>query len=118
MSTPNMNKTYTVTIANGASLSDSSGLFEGAYRLVGYMLDSAWDTNAISFQGSADGSTFANVYDEASEYSQAGVTASSYHSVKVDAFLPLRALKVRSGTAAAAVNQAGATVITLFCLAI
>jgi hypothetical protein len=113
MSTPNLQSSKTVTVANGASLSGSSGLLEGAQRLLGIITDSAWDTNAVTFQGSVDGTNFFNLYKEGTEYSLAGVVASTYQALDPVVFLGVRAVKVRSGTAAAAVNQTGDAVITL-----
>lgn len=118
MATPNSQSTKTVTIGAAASLSGSSGLFDGAQRLIGFAVDAAWDTQAVSFQGSLDGVTFFNLYDEATEYSQAGVVASTLHTVKLMVFLPLRAVKIRSGTAGTPANQTDATVVTLVMTAI
>lgn len=101
----------TVTVATGASLSGASAELDG--RLVGIQLDAEWDTNAVTFQMSLDGSNWSNVYKEGTEYSLAGVVASSYNSVDMNVFLGARYVKARSGTAGSAVNQSGATVVTL-----
>lgn len=110
--------TQTVTIAAGTSLSAATSNL-GGYSLIGISMDAAWDTNAVTFQGSFDGTTYYNVYEAGTELSFAGVVASSFNSVEqVYPFLPWRYLKVRSGTAAATVNQAGATVVTLYLMPI
>jgi hypothetical protein len=103
----------TVTIANGASLSGAGVILPDHGRLVGIITDAEWDTNAVTFQACVDGTNFFNLYDEGTEYSLAGVVASTYNRVDMNVFLGVRQVKVRSGTAAAAVNQVGATTITL-----
>ena len=106
--------TVTGTITSGASLS-------GAIELrtmgtpVALQTDAAWDTNAITFQGSYDGVVYTNLRNMGVEVSIPGVVASSLEGLDLQQFLGLRFIKVRSGTAAAAVNQVGDTVITLVC---
>jgi len=106
--------TVTGTIANGTSLSGVVDL-----RTVGtpvaLQTDAAWDTNAITFQGSYDGAVYTNLRNMGVEVSIPGVVASALEGLDLHEFLGLRYLKVRSGTAAAAVNQVGDTVITLVC---
>lgn len=111
MSIPNFKRTVSVTIAAGASLS-GAGQKDG-WRLVGYITDAAWDTQAVSFQASVNGTTYVNVYDAAAEYTQAGVTASTFHAVNPAVFEGANYIKVRSGTSGAAVNQVDATSVTL-----
>jgi hypothetical protein len=108
-------RTTTVTIGAGASLSGSTIDLATLGNPVAIITDAAWDTNAVTFQASVDGTNFFNLYKEATEYSLAGVTASTLHSLDMQAFAGLSHLKIRSGTAAAAVNQVDATVITLVC---
>jgi hypothetical protein len=103
----------TVTVANGASLSGAGQLLPTNGRLVAIIMDAAWDTNAVSFQVSVDGTNYFNLYDEATEYSMAGVTASTYRKIDWTVFQGARYVKVRSGTAAAAVNQVGDSIVTL-----
>jgi hypothetical protein len=103
----------TVTIANGASLSGVAQLLPTSGRLIGVITDAAWDTNAMTFQASVDGTTYVNLYNAGTEYSMAGVVASAYNAVNPDVFSGARYARVRSGTSAAAVNQVGDTVITL-----
>lgn len=111
---PGQLSTVTVTIANGASLSDQADLGAGM-SLVGILPDSAWDTNVMSFTvATASGGTFNPLYTAAgTEVVTGSIVASRQHAVDPVDFLSSRYIKVRSGTAAAAVNQAGATVITL-----
>jgi hypothetical protein len=103
----------TVTVANGASLSGAAQLLPNDGRLVAIIMDAAWDTNAVTFQVSVDGTNYFNLYNEGTEYSLAGVVASAYNAVDINVFLAARYVKVRSGTAAAAVNQVGDAVVTL-----
>lgn len=104
----------TVTVLDSASLSDAARLY--GCRLVGFATDSAWDTQAVTFQRSSDGSTYQNVYDQYNvEYSIPAVVASTYHAVDPAVFIGCRYIKVRSGTAGAAANQNGNTVVTLTC---
>jgi hypothetical protein len=109
---PNFVSSKTVTIANGASLSGASADLAGN-GVVGIITAAAWDTNAVSFQGSLNGTDWYNLYNGGTEYSLAGVVASAFCAVNKDLFLGTRYVKVRSGTAGAAANQTGATVVTL-----
>ena len=104
-------RTSTVAIAGGESLSTSSGELDG--RLIGVTTDAAWDTQAMTFQASTDGTNFFNLYNQGTEYSLAGVVASAHNRVDVNVFLGVRYVKVRSGTAASAENQGDATTVTL-----
>jgi len=104
--------TLTGTIANGASLSGAIDL-RAVGTPVALQTDAAWDTNAITFQGSYDGSVYTNLRSMGVEVSVPGVVASSLEGLDLHEFLGLRYLKVRSGTAAAPVNQVGDTVITI-----
>jgi hypothetical protein len=107
-----------VTIANGASLSGAADLY--GFNLVGFRPDTAWDTNAMTFQGSVDGSTYTDVYYVNSslvqtEYGITGVAASRGCDVNFLIFLPYKFIKVRSGTAGTPANQTGDTIIYLKC---
>ena len=103
--------TRSVTVANGASL--SGALDVGDYTIVGVITDSAWDTNALTFQASADGVNFFNLYNEGTEVNFAGTVASTYHIIDPALMFGVRSIKVRSGTGATPVNQVGATVVTV-----
>lgn len=110
-----------VTIANGASLSDvavlnfpvgteASGVRE---TLVGIIMPAVWSAASLTFQASNDNSTFADLYNAAG--AEITVTASTSRWIALDPadFVGIAYLKVRSGTAGAAVNQGGDRVITL-----
>lgn len=108
----NLISTETVVIANGQSLSGASASLSGR-QLVGVITDAEWDTNAMTYQASVDGVNYFNLFYEASEYSQTGVTASTYRALNPNVFYGVRYIKVRSGTAGSPVSQSGATTITL-----
>jgi len=108
-------RTTTVTIGAGASLSGATIDLATLGIPVAIITDAAWDTQAMTFQGSVDGTTFGNLYKESTEYSLTGVAASTFHSLDQNAFYGVSHLKIRSGTAAAAANQGDATVVKLVC---
>jgi len=103
-------ETRTVTIANGASLSDAVDL--GGRKLVAIDMPASWTAASLTFQASVDGTTFDDLYDGATERSLT-VAASRYLAFNIADWVSVRFLKVRSGTAASAVNQGGDRVITL-----
>lgn len=104
--------TLTVTIANGQSLSDAADL--KGLPLVGVILPAGYDTADLSFQGSMDGSTFANIYGrDGTELSLTGAAASRYYLLPPSVVPGFRHVKVRSGLAASPVSQTGDAIITL-----
>lgn len=103
-------ETTTVVIANGASLSGAVDL--GGRKLVALILPDAWTAASLTFQGSVDGTNFFNVYDGATERTL--VVAANYYSAQnIADWVGFRWIKVRSGTAGTAVNQAAERTITL-----
>ena len=104
--------TLTATIANGASLSDAVAI---SGKLVGLVVPAAWTAASLTFQGSVDGVNFYNVYDDATErtIASASVVASHYIALTLTHWLGFTHIKVRSGTASAAVNQGAARSIIL-----
>ena len=105
--------TATATIASGTSLSGAADL--GTGRIVGLVIPASWTSAAITFQGSADGSTYFDLYDDAIERTIASgsVAASRFLALSLGDWLGIRAVKLRSGTAASPVNQPADRVITL-----
>lgn len=102
----------TATIANGASLSGEVNLEHG--DLFALIMPAAWTAAVLTFSGSYDGTTFYNLYDETGTEISFTVDASRYVLISAPAkFMGLKRLKVRSGTAGAAVNQAAERAITL-----
>ena len=75
-------------------------------------MPSAWTAAALTFQGSFDGTTYADLYSSAG--TEENYTVSTSRTVYVDPTrFDCRFLKVRSGTAGAPVTQAAARTITL-----
>ena len=103
-------ETTTVTIANGASLSGAVDL--GGRKLVAIIMPGTWTAAGLTFQGSVDGTNFFNVYDGATER-QLTVAANYYSALNIADWVGFRWVKVRSGTAGSAVNQAAERVLTL-----
>lgn len=95
--------TVSVTIASGASLSSAVDLLK--YSLVGIQMPGTWTAANLTFQGSYDGSTFANLYDETQEVTLTSPTASVFIVLDPAKYLSLRSLKVRSGTSGTPVTQ-------------
>jgi hypothetical protein len=100
-----------VTVADSASLSGAIDI--GTYVVCGFIPDSGWNTAALTFQASFDGTTYYNLFNGASELAYAAIAASSWVAVDPAVFMGVRFLKVRSGTSGSAVNQTGASVVTV-----
>ena len=112
--TPSANalQTVTATIANGESLSGEVDLGEGRV-LVGIIMPAAWTAAALTFQSGVATGVVANVYQFGAEVSYT-VDASQYIALQdVMHFYGARYVRVRSGTAAAAVAQGAERAITL-----
>ncbi len=100
----------TLTIANGASLSNAIDL--GSLRLVAIVMPVAWTPADITFLGSVDGDTYSNVYlGDGVEYS-VSADASRLIFIEPIYFSMIRYLQLRSGTAGVPVNQGAARVLT------
>lgn len=99
----------TATILSGASL--SGAFYVGAGRLVGIQMPAAWTTASLTFQTSQDGSTFSNLYDYAGN--EVVVSADTSRQIAVDNIDAGIWMKVRSGTAASAVNQGADRILTM-----
>lgn len=107
-------KTFTATIANGASLSGAVDL--GTMRPGRMTLPAAWTAAAGTFAVSADGVTYGPLYDWAgTEVSIASASMVASREIVLDPtlFLSVRYLKVRSGTNGAPVNQGAARAIVV-----
>jgi hypothetical protein len=100
----------TATIANGASLSDA--IHVGAGTLVGIQLPTITSA-ALTFQGSHDGTTFAEVVDASGNaVTYQASTGAIYIKAPAD-LVGVPYVKVRSGTSGAAVAQGAARSISL-----
>ena len=99
----------TFTIANAASLSDGQALGGRTPSII--MMPSAWTAAALTFQGSHDGTTYYDLYDE--EGTELTVPASSSRRIVLSStFLTdHKYLKVRSGTAGTPVLQGAERII-------
>lgn len=103
--------TQTVTIANGAAI---SGNVELTAPMFGIDMPAAWTAADLTFQVSADGGTYSDLYDELGVETNVKAAASrAIRFTNPGQWLGVRFLRIRSGTAAAPVNQGGARVLTL-----
>ena len=75
-------------------------------------MPAAWTAASLTYQASADGVTYDDMYDGATERSLT-VAASRYMMQNIGDWVGIRYLKIRSGTSGSPVNQGGARVITL-----
>lgn len=92
-------------ITNGTSLSSAIDL--GSSRLFAIQIPSSWTTANLTFQASADGAVYANLFDSTGTEVTVNAAASEYIVFAVPAtWLGIRYLKVRSGTSGTPVNQA------------
>jgi hypothetical protein len=110
----------TVTIASGAALTAAlnldtlSGVAQDdsvvsqklGMRLGGIIMPSAWTAANLTFQVSADGTNFFDLHDKYDNEIAVTVAASSGYLLDLADWMTFPYLKIRSGTAAAPVNQA------------
>jgi hypothetical protein len=111
----------TAVIANGASLSDAIELGDGVRQVCGIQMPAAWTAASLTFAVSADGITYSPLYFDTGEYTVAagaGAVASAGISLEPRAFAGWPYVKVRSGTAASAVNQGAARTLTVLTRAV
>ena len=101
----------TVTIANGGSVSGAAPA--ASLHLVGIQMPAAWTAAALTFQGSADGVTFNDAYDNNGAEINVQAAASRYIAIPPTLLARVPALYVRSGTTGTPVAQGGARVLTL-----
>lgn len=103
----------TATIALNASLSDVVEI--GSAKFLGLVMPAAWDTAGITFQVSYDGTNFQNLYNDSGV--EVSVTAAASRNIALDVvaldLAPWQFIKIRSGTAASAVNQTAARTLYL-----
>lgn len=101
----------TATIANGESLSGAVDLGDGILTRI--EMPAAWTAAGLTFQVSADNSTWLDLYDDAG--SEVSVTADASQAMRVDFadWIGVRYLKARSGTSGTPVNQGAERVLSL-----
>lgn len=106
-----MREVQTVTIANGASLSDAVCVND--LVAIGLQLPAAWTSATVTLQGSMDGTTFVNIHENGAnaEYAFTNAAASVGLSLSWETMLPWEWIKVRSGTSGSAVTQGAARTI-------
>lgn len=103
---------YTATIANNASLSGAVDM--GTNRLFAIVMPSSWTTANLTFQVSADGANYYDLYDDAgTEVTFTAAASRVIQNTNPGRWLGFRFLKIRSGTTGTAVNQGGARTITI-----
>ena len=110
-----------IIIANGAALSDTIHLSEGERQLVAIQMPAAWTAASLTFAVSFDGWTFVPLYWDGAEYTvlaAGGAAASLGVSLEPSAFAGWPFVRVRSGTAGAAVNQAAARTLVVLTRAV
>lgn len=102
----------TATILSGASLSGAIDL--GPNRAFAIVMPASWTTANLTFQGSADGITYNNLYDDTGTEVSVTAAASQYIVVSSPAkLLGVRWIKVRSGTSGTPVNQGADRVVKI-----
>lgn len=112
-------QTTNVTIASGASLSDSIN-FNGrsdslaGLRLFGIVMPAAWTAANLTFQASYDnGATWVDWVDNKGNAHYITPVAGTGTPIDPTVFAAVPMLRFRSGTAAVPVNQAADRTITL-----
>ena len=104
----------TVTILNGASLSDA--IYLGNRHLSEIIMPAAWTAAALTFQFSLDNITYNNAFSLTAELTANSTAAAANQSINIATsatFHGARYLKIRSGTAATPVVQAADRVLTV-----
>lgn len=108
---PRLTDDNTFTIANGASLSSARDLQGRAVSAI--LMPATWDTAALTFQGSIDGVTYANIYDTDGVQLTVAADASRMIQIAPGMWMGVNYLKIRSGTSGAPVVQTGARSIVV-----
>lgn len=98
-------------IASAGSVSGTVLCGEGVP--VALIMPAAWTAASITFQGSADNSTFNNLYDESGSEITFTVSTSRWVSIPATYFAGIRFLRLRSGTSGVPVAQAADRTITV-----
>lgn len=103
-----------VTIPNGAAITGDIDL--GSETLAGIVVPASWTAANLTFQASADGVTYSNLFDGFGVEVTASAAASRFIALNAADFAGVRALRVRSGTSGTPVNQGADRVLTLVSL--
>ncbi|HET8787010.1 MAG TPA: hypothetical protein VFM38_15355 [Candidatus Limnocylindrales bacterium] len=104
---------FIATIANGASLSDAIDL--DGQVIAAIVMPAAFTGTALTFQASADGVTYQNVYDDAGTELSASVGQAKVIVNKsiLESLAALRYVKIRSGSAASPTAEAADRTLTI-----
>jgi len=102
-----------VTIANGAALSNAAKL-NGA-TLLGIEMSAAWTAATLTFQHSINGTNFFDMYDGSGTEVALTVVAAHYVFLPPANWSGIVYLKVRSGTGGTPVNQGAERILKLVC---
>ena len=104
----------TTTIPSGSSVSNTIDCNDRT--ITGFISPDAWTTAALTLEASADGQTWiASLFDSTSTAvgSYPSIAVSSGYAIDINAMLPWRFVRFRSGTSASPVAQAAARVFTI-----
>lgn len=112
VASPGMNfSTVTATIANNESLSGAVNL--GDTKGATIFMPAAWTAASLTFQVSHDGTNWFNLYDKDGTEYTVQADASRAIVLPLADWFGVEHLKIRSGTAAAAVNQGAERILTI-----
>lgn len=100
-----------VTISNGQSFSNVVDI--GNKTVIGIVMPGSWTAANLTMQVSTDGTTYNDVYDSAGTEKTYTAAVSRYIIIDPADFIGAKYIKVRSGTAAATVNQGAERIIKL-----
>lgn len=104
-------ETRAVTIDAGSALSAAVDL--DGVALVGIQMPASWTAANLTFQVSADGVTYADLYNQSGSEVVVTAAANRYIALDPTLFQGIRRLKIRSGTSGTPVNQAASRTLLL-----
>lgn len=108
-----MTSQATATILSGASL--SAAIYLGDKVIQAVQMPSAWTAASLTFQSSADGATYNDVYDSQGNEWTVTTAASRYIPLEDLAFTKsFLYLRIRSGTTGTPVTQGADRAIQVF----
>lgn len=100
----------TATIPAGQATADVD--LGHQYTLIAIVMPDAWNAADLTFQASADGATWQNVYDQFGGEVMVMAAAGRWITIEPASFAGVRHLRVRSGTSAVPVNQTANRTLT------
>ncbi len=104
-------QTETATIAISTALAAAVDLFGGV--LIGIQMPASWTAGSITFQASADGTTYRNLYKDDGNEMVIQAAAARYIAIDPTYLRSVRYMKVRSGTSGTPVIQVAERLLTL-----